>query len=212
MASHYRAEFEKHGVDSRSLHIPKQRQQSVSFQVLTEIETPFRGRVLDVGCGFGDFLAFAKERRLDVRYTGVEIVPEFLEVARARHPEADLRAVDLLLDPLEERWDWVVLSGTLNFRLREGDTAEYVRRMLRRMFELAERGVAANFLSTRVDYQKPDAHHSDPAELLRFALALTPRAALRHDYMPYQFTLYAYRDARIGDQSIFAARLEAPAR
>ena len=102
----------------------------------------------------------------------------------------------------------MLLSGTLNFLLEKGDTGDYVRAMLQRMFELAEKGIAANFLSTYVDYRKPEANHGDPAEIFRFLMSLTPRVVLRHDYMPYQFTVYAYRDARIGDQSIFAAQLE----
>lgn len=209
MAARYRAEFGKFGVDSRSLHIPKARQQEISFTVLTEIATPFAGRVLDVGCGFGDFYAHVKRRGLDVRYTGIEIVPEFVTVARERHPEADFRILDILSDDPKERWDWVVLSGTLNFELEHGDTREYVHRMLSRMFDLSERGLAANFLSTHVDFRKPGAHHSDPTEVFRHVASLTRRLALRHDYMPYQFTVYAWRDDRIGEQSIFAEILEA---
>jgi SAM-dependent methyltransferase len=212
MAERYRRELERHGPTSSALHIPKARQQDVSFRVLTEIETPFSGSVLDVGCGFADFLGHLERERLQVRYTGIDIVPEFLDEARRRHPGADLRLGDLLLDPPEGPFDWVMLSGTLNFRLERGDTKTYVERMLTRMFELARRGIAANFLSTRVDWQRPEAHHSDPAEILRHLSGLGPRFAIRHDYMPYQFTAYAWRDARIGPDSIFAATLEAEAR
>lgn len=194
MAARYRAEYEKFGADSRSLHIPKPRHQEVSFGVLAEIATPFEGRVLDVGCGFGDLLTHLQKHGHDVRYTGVDILSEFVEEARRQHPSADFRTLDILLDPLEEQWDWVVLSGTLNFRLASGDTGAYVRAMLARMYELCTRGVAANFLSTYVDYQKPEGHHSDPGEIFRFMMSHTRRVALRHDYVPYHFTVYAYRD------------------
>lgn len=212
MAERYRREFERHGATSSALHIPKARQQDVSFRALTEIETPFSGSVLDVGCGFADFLGYLEHQRLEVHYTGIDIVPEFLDEARRRHPGADLRLSDLLLDPPQGSFDWVMLSGTLNFRLEQGDTEAYVENMLTRMFETARRGIAANFLSTRVDWRRPEAHHSDPARILGQLSTLGPRFAVRHDYMPYQFTVYAWRDARIDSDSIFAATLEAEAR
>ena len=65
--------------------------------------------------------------------------------------------------------------------------------MLQRMLEIADRGVAANFMSTYVDYQQPEGHHSDPADIFRFLMSLTSRVVLRHDHLQYHFTVYAYR-------------------
>lgn len=48
-----------------------------------------RGPVLDMGCGPGYWSAYLHEMGLDV--TGVDVVPEFIEHARARHPGPDFR-------------------------------------------------------------------------------------------------------------------------
>lgn len=47
------------------------------------------GRVLDVGCGPGQISAYLHSRGVDV--TGVDMVPEFIEYARATHPEIPFR-------------------------------------------------------------------------------------------------------------------------
>ena len=43
-----------------------------------------RGRVLDVGCGPGYWTAYLHEHGLDA--TGIDVVPQFIEHARAHHP------------------------------------------------------------------------------------------------------------------------------
>lgn len=50
---------------------------------------PLDGAVLDVGCGPGHWTAFLKEAGVDA--AGVDPVPEFVESARAKHPDVDYR-------------------------------------------------------------------------------------------------------------------------
>ncbi|MBB2949082.1 SAM-dependent methyltransferase [Actinoplanes lutulentus] len=47
------------------------------------------GRVLDLGCGPGHLTGYLHERGADV--SGVDLVPEFVEHARATHPGIDFR-------------------------------------------------------------------------------------------------------------------------
>jgi len=84
-------------------------------------------RVLDVGCGFGDLLA-----SLPVADSvGLEGSARMVEIGRVRHPELDLRAVDVERDPLPEGpFDTVILSGSIG-RLEDIQTAlERVRPLL----------------------------------------------------------------------------------
>ena len=46
-------------------------------------------RVLDVGCGSGDFCALALDRGATV--SGIDASPAMIEIARRRAPGADLR-------------------------------------------------------------------------------------------------------------------------
>ncbi len=58
---------------------------------LEERESLYGKPVLDYGCGTGRWVPFLQ--RLGCRYSGVDIAREMLEIARRRHPEADLKRV-----------------------------------------------------------------------------------------------------------------------
>jgi len=71
--------------------------------------------------------------------------------------------------------------------------------MLRRMMDMAHRGVSVNFLSARTPNPlDPRSHYANPEETLARALGLTRNVVLRHDYKPNDFTIYL-RHGRPGE-------------
>lgn len=75
----------------------------------------FRGKmVLDVGCGFGDIIPFIRRESVDFYYTGVDIVPEFIEEARKKYPQGKFIQRDYFSAPLEEVFDIVICNGALS--------------------------------------------------------------------------------------------------
>ena len=77
----------------------------------------------------------------------------------------------------------------------------HIEDMLKRLFELSKKGVACDFMSSRVDYQHPGSFHMEPERALSLAASLSKRVVLRHDYMPYEFCLYVYKDDEIDPSS-----------
>ena len=143
---------------------------------------------LDMGCGLGDFRAYAVNRGLDIRYTGVDINPALLAHARSTHPDAEFLQADALRDELPAV-DWIVSSTTFNLRLVATDNYDTVETILARTFPCARKGLAIDFLSSFAEFQHPDAFHYDPTRLFTFAKSLTKRVTLRHDKPLYEFML-----------------------
>ncbi|HVZ71800.1 MAG TPA: methyltransferase domain-containing protein [Polyangia bacterium] len=179
------------GYDVRSVGWKSVEDQVLRFKVLSEIGVRAGDSVCDVGCGFGDLEPYLTSTIGPVRYAGVDISDELLTVARARHPELRFTRADILDEGYSATADWHLLSGALSFKLE--DNLSFTRRMLERMLELSTKGVAANFLSTYVNYQHPRNFHYDPSELLRMGKNMTPKVALRHDYPLWEFTIYLYK-------------------
>ena len=73
------------------------------------------------------------------------------------------------------------------------------------MHGLARIAVCVDFMSSHVDFQKPGAWHTDPGWALAEAHKLSRRVRLRHDYMPFEFALFIYRDDAVNERRVFAA-------
>lgn len=149
--------------------------------------------VLDVGCGFGDFFAYAQERGVTFRrYLGVDLDPVIAEGARRRQTGGEFAVLDILQADPPFRPDFIVASGIMAVKFPEYE--RYALRILQRFHALCGRGFALNYLSTCS--LKPDerSHYVDPAWLLKlFQSNVDWRCTLVHDYRPNDFTLVHLR-------------------
>jgi hypothetical protein len=127
-----------------------------------------------------------------------------LKVARERHPGLDTREVDIT-DELAEmgEYDFVISSGIFNAKLPSGNNDNHIKAALRSMFRYCRYATCVDFLSSYVDFQKPAANHTDPGWALAEAKRFTRNVLLRHDYMPYEFALFLFRDDSISERNVF---------
>jgi SAM-dependent methyltransferase len=179
--------------------------QEVRFPVLAEFALRLPdSSVLDVGCGFCDLYEFLKKGGWHGHYTGIDIVPGLLDVARQRHPNLDVRELDITDEAtVLDDYDFVIASGTFNAALPSGSNDFNVETAMRSMYQHSRIATCIDFLSTYVDFQKPGAYHTDPSWAFSAAQKLTRRVFLRHDYMPYEFSIFLFRDDVISERNVF---------
>ncbi len=95
IAALYGEEFKKYGYSLTSLMIPKGASDA-RFKTKFDIGKLDDTRILDVGCGFGHMLDYLKAWDIRAQYTGIDIFPPFIEIAKQRHPGADFRVLNIL--------------------------------------------------------------------------------------------------------------------
>lgn len=163
--------------------------QRARFEAFLRTKCFARGsHVLDVGCGFGDFYGYLRERDVPVgSYLGVDLMPEAIEEAEARYPDAEFVAGDWREVPMVPPPTVVCASGI--FGLAVPGWEQYVQATLRAMHERAYDAVVVNFLSSQAPTKSPEAKFADPGTVLEWALACTPRVQLLHDYRANDFTV-----------------------
>jgi ubiquinone/menaquinone biosynthesis C-methylase UbiE len=187
LVERYSTRLAKFGDDPRTLGWDKRESQQARFGVAVD-SFDFAGRtVLDVGCGLADFHEFLRERGAEPsRYTGCDINPDLLERCRRRQPGCDFHEANLLVDDVPGGpFDVVTLFGVVNFRFSEFSNEDFARGMMRRAFEHCREAVVMDMLTATNDtsYPKEDfVYYYDPADMLKYALSLTPHVSLRHDY------------------------------
>lgn len=149
--------------------------------------------VLEVGCGFGDFLNIAREKdALPRRYLGVDLSPAIVAAAQRSHPYAEFATLDILADDPPFAPDFVIASGIMAVDVP--DYEAYTLAILRRFYALARGGFALNFLSSCSE--KPDgrSRYVEPGWLLSlFQRQIDWRCRLLHDYRSNDFTLVYQR-------------------
>jgi SAM-dependent methyltransferase len=189
----YEDKVRRYGFDYRGLGFRTRSSQEKRFEALLALGDFHGRRILDVGCGFGDFLAFLVERDIHPLYTGLDVCEPMIERCQERFPAGAGRFIagDVLDHEVDQSYDYVVASGL--FGLDSPGVRERIPESLARMFGWCRMGLAANFLSTRYTKQVDDRIYVEPEKALLAALELTPAVRLDHNYLPNDFTLYLYK-------------------
>jgi len=197
---YYQSLFEQYGFDPKSVGWgSKKGKQSLRFKILCQIGQLSNSSILDVGCGFGDLYGYLRYSRIKVRYHGVDINPNLLNIGKKFYPRISLELRDLEKKKFHKKFDWVIASGITS----HGSTYPHLTKIMKEMFRICKRGVAMNFVSDKVDYKVKDLFYSSPEKILAITKSITNRYILHHDYMPFEFTLYVYKNNKKTTNNIF---------
>ena len=175
--------------DARSVHWSDTHGQQTCFLVLGQISDLSGQSVLDVGCGLGDLYTFFLEKKIDAAYTGIDIVPDFIVDAQERFPTAQFEVKDIL--SVTKQYDFVLASGALSFKV--ADNKKYYFSIIKKMYELAKKGVAFNMLNRDVHIDDEFYNAYDPNEVADFCKTFCDNVQIVMDYLPQDFTIYLYR-------------------
>lgn len=178
--------------DSRSVHWADEQTQIIRFEVLNKIANLNNKKILDVGCGLGDLYMFFIRKKINVDYTGIDIVPEFIERAKERFPDAKLILGNA--ETISDEYDFILASGAFTFAVE--NAKEYYFAMIKNLFEHTREGLAFNMLNVE-SHQSDDTYITyDISEVEAFCKTLTPNVnvVVVDDYLPWDFTIYMYKN------------------
>jgi SAM-dependent methyltransferase len=203
IAAYYASKLMAHGstpqgVDWNGIESHERRHR----QFLRLLEGNRDASVLDLGCGFGDFLRFLRAEGHQGCFIGYDIAPTMIEKARELHGEAADREWRIGAEPADVA-DFAIASGIFNVK---GDVPNeswnrYVQRTIDILARAGRRGFAFNVLSLSSDpaRRRSDLYYADPAGMLAYCLSKYGRSvALLQDYGLYEFTIVVRHPAAGG--------------
>lgn len=190
----YQRRLREHGAGLEAMASGVSSRQQIRFEVLQSIGIADGSSVLDLGCGLGDFQQWLKTNETRVQYTGYDLVPDFIDQAALRHPDARFEVRDIHNDGIPGSFDYIVASQVFNHSLDHEDNLDFVKRTIERCFPACTKGLAFDFLTSHVDYREDHLYYYDPGDLLNWAKRLSKRVRLVHDHPLYEFALFLYPD------------------
>jgi SAM-dependent methyltransferase len=167
--------------------------QVLRYQAMLDVGDIRSSNVLDFGCGKGDFYGFLKERGIPVDYSGIDINEKLIRFANQKYPAINFRVIDIEKESLDKDFDYIFLCGVFNLKVSGID--EILKNTLIRLFKHCKKALVFNALSSHDPHKDVQLHYSNPEDIFHFAVRnLSPHVSLRQDRIPYDFTLFVYRE------------------
>lgn len=186
----YQKSLGKHGTSSKALQWRNEKSAHLRYEQLVA-DVYFENRsILDVGCGFGDIIDFIAKKTKKFEYTGVDIVPEFIDVAKKKYPKYKFVLRDYFSKPLKRKFDIVISSGALNSNMKDAES--FRKKAIGVMFEHAEEALAFNMAGGHPQPENKRTNkvwYADSLEVLRYCMTLTTKVIFRNHYHKRDFTI-----------------------
>jgi SAM-dependent methyltransferase len=210
----YQRLYDEHGYSIKTLGWDKGKQ-FLRFHQLTSDWDLEGARILDVGCGFGDFVGYMN--KLGIRsfsYVGIDFVESFVLEGRKRYGNKDVEFTsgDFLSMDIGKEFDFVISSGIFNLKVEGVDGYTRIEDTLSKMFSLSSQAIAADFLSDRLDYLDNNGHFSNftssPERILSIAYSMSRNIALKNNYFPFEFAVNIYKDDSFSKETTAFRKVE----
>ncbi len=195
----YRASFRKHGDSPASLLTPKGKSE-LRFRAIDPLVSETPVKILDYGCGLGYFFEYLNHKKFKFQYTGVDIMPEFIDACQKKFGSQGNFICINPEDSIKGPFDLVFSSGVFNLATHadEKTSKKYALGRVKGLFELARVALVCDFLSEFVDFQQSGAQHFSMSEIGNYCSKnMTQRFLFRHDLLPYEMTLVAWKNGSI---------------
>lgn len=177
--------------------------QHLRFEVLWQLliqhplfQSPIKSpiKLLDVGCGFGDFISWLTPNFSLFDYVGIDLSPDMVFAAQCQYPNHQFLQGELFdFDWEVNQFDFVICSGALNEVVDDKDTeGDYAKSVIAKMVGLANYGVSFNLLNGRHLWtaSRTDLQSFNPDQMRDFCQTLVSKVVLREDYLENDFSLY----------------------
>ncbi|NOI68719.1 class I SAM-dependent methyltransferase [Vibrio sp. 99-8-1] len=191
----YTKRFEKHGHSPISLGWDKGKQM-LRYLVLLDKFKLENKKILDIGCGFGDGIKAIEKYTDNFTYLGIDVVPCLIDEANRNNNRENVRFLcsDFLCDSFVEEFDIIIGSGIFNFKLKDEQNYDFIRKVIEKSFKLSNVGIAFDFLSSKVDFKLENTFHSEPTEILELFYEYSRNISLDNSIMPFEYTVHGFID------------------
>jgi SAM-dependent methyltransferase len=155
--------------------------QARRYETLLQIAGDLTGKkVLDFGCGKGDFCGFLKEKDVRIDYCGLDVNENLIELAKSKYPDVEFLCTDIDETEIERAFDVVIVCGVFNLRI--AGIGDSMKAVLKKLFSLCRQALHLNVLTYYIPQRNVELFYVRPEDILYFAVTeLSRHVTLRHE-------------------------------
>ncbi len=122
-------------------------------------------RILDIGCGTGNFLQYLDGRFSNIKYTGVDILQHMIKIARNKNLKGTFLCIDIFKEnPFSHNeFDSIFASGIFNINL--GNNKEFIIDALRLFNYICLETISFNLLYDKSPNKEHKYFYTSPNEI-----------------------------------------------
>ena len=160
------------------------------YETLVRLAGDFSGRkILDFGCGKGDFYEFIKEKGISINYCGIDVNKNLIRLAKSKYPEAEFIVIDIEETEFERDFDVIFVCGVFN--LRVAGIEESMKNVLKKLFRLCRGAIHVNLLTYYTVQRSVELFYVKPEEILKFFITeISPSVRLIHEKEDIFLSIY----------------------
>jgi len=197
--------FKRYGANAKGTFWNDTETQYLRFErLLMHIEPFLTGQsVHDVGSGLCDLHKYMILKKIKHEYSGTEIVQEMIDYATCQFKGIQLFNRDLLTAGLEEKFDYLVLSGTLNLLNNQDPIVwkNYCFRLIKKMYDMSLKAISFNCLTSFNTFTDPSLCYFNPTEVFNFCVKNLSRfVVIDQGYPLFEFTCTVIRPEFLSEQ------------
>jgi 2-polyprenyl-3-methyl-5-hydroxy-6-metoxy-1,4-benzoquinol methylase len=191
LTEHYRELFRQHGAVAAGVQGSEEGMIG-RFEQLAKVADLSGQSVLDLGCGYGGLYPYLCQFNTDMKYKGIDLVPESIEYAAQTHTGAKWECRDILENPLTEQFDWVLICGVFNNPMP--NPTDFLKELTSAAWKASNKGMAFNFISTHVNVVHQGMSYHDPLEVFEFCRSsFSNKVSMAHHYFRCDVSIFIYR-------------------
>ena len=184
--SRYSERLKKFGVSPKTLGWDSKKNQNLRFERLINSIDLTNLSILDVGCGFADFLSLILKKEIKIKnYTGIDINLDLIKKCKKKFPKYNFIEQNYKNFSSNVKFDIICLFGFINLKLKDIDNNLYGKKIIKQSFNLSKKYVAIDMLSDQYDsnYKKENfVNYYNPSDMISYISQITSHFRLLHNY------------------------------
>jgi SAM-dependent methyltransferase len=133
-------------------------------------------KILDFGCGKGDFYGHIREKGIFVNYCGIDINENLIDLARSKYPDAEFVAMDIDETELSRDFDIIFVCGVFNLRI--AGIEESMKILLKKLFRRCNEALHINLLTYYIPQRNIELFYVKPEEILQLTITELSRSVM----------------------------------